>query len=482
MVGNGARGASDDFRGFAHMHDILSLRTHLMNWLFTPLFVLWIFSTAAGYMATVNYANEPYDLALLDRAQMLAAQLQLDDGHGWIVPDADIPELFLPGGGDKIFYSVFDADGKLLAGNASLPRPPAFLAKKREPVFSDNEWRGEKIRIVSLRYPVASAHGEREIRLELAETTGRRQALARGILGNIVLPQLLLIIMAVAAVWYALRRGLAPLEHLREEVAQRARDDLRQLDARKAPLEVHPLIHAVNNLLGRLKGAMDSQRQFIADAAHQLRTPFAGLKTQAELALRETEPERVHHALQQILASAERCNHLVNQLLSLARNEPGAHSYSSFAVLDLNQLAQESAMLWVPEALKKNVDLGFEGLQQVAPVKGDAIALQEMFNNLLDNAIRYTQEGGTVTVRVSYESGHAVLRIEDNGPGIPPEDRDRVFERFYRILGSGEKGSGLGLAIVREVVRLHGAEVGISEGAAGCGTVVTVTFPHHGTV
>lgn len=139
-------------------------------------------------------------------------------------------------------------------------------------------------------------------------------------------------------------------------------------------------------------------------------------------------------------------------------------------------------MLWVLEALQKNIDLGFEGSKQTIPVKGDAIALQEMFNNLLDNAIRYTQEGGTVTVHIGYESGHAVLRIEDNGPGIPPEHREQVFERFYRVLGSGERGSGLGLAIVREVAKLHGTEVELSDGARGRGTVVAVRFPHYGTV
>lgn len=464
------------------MHDILSLRTHLMNWLFTPLFVLWIFSTAAGYVATVNYANKPYDIALLERAQMLAVQLRLDGGQEWFVPDIDVSKLSLPSGSDKTLFTVRDASGEPLFGNATLPRPPRFLSGKSAPVFSDNEWRGEKIRMVSLRYIVPSAGAEREVRLQVAETIGGRQALIRGILSNIVVPQLLLIVMAVAAVWYALGRGLAPLEHLRQEVAQRARDDLSQLDERKAPMEVHPLIHAVNSLLKRLKGAMDAQRRFIADATHQLRTPFAGLKTQAELALRENDPERIQHALRQILSSAERCNHLVSQLLSLARNEPGAHSYSSFAMLDLGQLAQESTMLWVPAALQKNIDLGFEGSKRAMPVKGDAIALQEMFNNLLDNAVRYTQEGGTITVRVGYESGHAVLRIEDNGPGISPEHRERVFERFYRVLGNGEKGSGLGLAIVREVAKVHGAEAKLKEGDRGRGTVVVVRFPHYGVV
>ncbi|MCE5182402.1 MAG: sensor histidine kinase [Betaproteobacteria bacterium] len=456
-------------------NDILSLRNHLMNWLFTPLFVLWIFSTAAGYMATLNYANQPYDLALTERAQSLAGQMKLGGKtHPGGAPAAEA--------GDRTFYTITTADGQVIAGNAMLPHRPVFQANRKGPVFSDGEFKGQKIRMVSLHYQADPADSNSYALLQMAETIGKRQALTRGILGNIVIPQLLLIIMAGGAVWYALKRGLMPLEHLRQEVAQRSRDDLSLLDERKAPVEVQPLIGAVNDLLQRLKQVMESQKRFIADAAHQLRTPFAGLKTQAELALREVDPALIRHALQQILASAERCNHLVNQLLSLARNEPGGHTYSSFAMLELNRVAQEATMLWVPEALKKNIDLGFEGSRQVLPVRGDAIGLQEMIGNLLDNAIRYTPPGGTVTLRAGYEEGGAVLRVEDNGPGIPEEQRGQVFERFYRILGSGQAGSGLGLAIVREVVNLHEGQISLLSGANGKGTLVVVRFPHHGTV
>lgn len=449
--------------------DILSLRHHLMNWLFTPLFVLWIFSTAAGFMATLNYANQPYDLALIERAQTLAEQHGLEGQ----------PARPTAGTGQHTFYSATLPDGRALAGNAHLPRPPAFLVNKDDPVFSDGEYRGEKIRIVSLRYHPRGAEPGNYVLFQMAETVGKRQELTRGILGNIVIPQILLIVMAVAAVWYALKRGLMPLEHLRQEVAQRSRDDVSLLDEKKAPLEVWPLISAFNDLLQRLKQAMEAQRRFVADAAHQLRTPFAGLKTQAELALRELDPERLQHALKQILASAERCNHLVNQLLSLARNEPGGHAYSSFDTFDLNPLAQQTAMEWVPEALKKSIDLGFEGMDKVAPVWGDKAGLREMLANLIDNAIRYTPAGGAVTVRVDYEKGGTVLRVEDNGPGIPEEHRERVFERFYRILGSGQTGSGLGLAIVREVANLHGARTSLAAGANNQGTLITVNFPHH---
>ncbi len=456
--------------------DIHSLRTHLMNWLFTPLFVLWIFSTASGYMATINFANKPYDLALLERAQAVADQLGLGSGQERLNTRIALPENTIADIKDRVYYTVSTTDGKFLAGNTHLPRPPAFLSEKKGPLFSDAQRKEEKLRMVTLHYPYS---GGDQILLQMAETVGKRQDLARGILGNIVIPQILLILMAAGAVWYALKRGLAPLEHLRQGVERRSRDDLALIEETRAPEEVRPLIRAVNELLQRLKQVVDSQKRFVADAAHQLRTPFAGLKTQAELALREQDPARKQHALEQILSGAERCNHLVNQLLALARNEPGARIGGARATIELNRLAQETTMLWVPEALKKHIDLGFDGFPKAVPVKGDTVGLTEMIGNLLDNAIRYTPESGAVTLSVGYEAGGGVLRVEDSGPGIAPEHRGQVFERFYRILGSGQKGSGLGLAIVREIANLHDATIELGEGANGKGTRITVRFPHH---
>jgi Two-component sensor kinase N-terminal. len=196
-------------------NDILSLRTHLMNWLFTPLFVLWVFSTATGYVATLKYANRPYDQALLERAQTLAVQLMPAGGEGKPPPK------------EEEFYSVYDSADRFLAGSVALPRPPDFQLRKTVPVFTDAEFRGIKIRMVILRFP---AEDGRALRLQLGERVDKRQALIRGILANIVIPQLLLILMAGAAVWYALKRGLAPLEHLRQEVAERSRTDLRLLN------------------------------------------------------------------------------------------------------------------------------------------------------------------------------------------------------------------------------------------------------------
>jgi two-component system sensor histidine kinase TctE len=454
--------------------NIISLRSHLMERLLTALFWLWLISTIVGYFATLNYANQPHDLVLLQRAQALAEQLKLGSGQERLDYQPILPDGSEPGMPDKVVYTVSDSNGIKVAGNANLSRPVSYRMGKAGPLFSNSEREGEKTRMVSLIYPGAA--GAKLYQLHVSETTHQRQELVRGILANIVIPQLLLIMISAGAVWYGLKEGLAPLERLRREVANRQRDDLNRLDDSKAPIEVRPLIGAVNDLLERLQQVMQAQKRFVADAAHQLRTPFAGLKTQAELALRESDDARKQHALQHILTSTQHGTRLVNQLLALARNEPGGQGDEAFATLELGQLAQACAMQWVPLALEKDIDLGFEGITAQAWLHGDGVSLTEMLGNLIDNAIRYTQAEGHITISVAVEQGKPVLRVEDNGPGIELSHRERVFERFYRVLGSGQSGSGLGLSIVAEVVKRHGAEIKLEQGSNGAGTRISIYF------
>jgi two-component system sensor histidine kinase TctE len=448
-----------------------------MQRLLISLYLLWIVSTVVGYFATINYANQPYDLVLLQRANAVAEQLKLGSGHEQldvvpILPDGS--DLGMP---DKVLYTVTDSEGKKLAGNGNTLRPLSYRRDRPGPLFSNGEREGQKTRMVSLTFP--SSQGM--LQLHVSETTQQRQALIRGILANIVIPQLLLTLIALAVVWYGLKQGLRPLDRLRNEVVNRRRDDLSQLDGSKAPAEVRPLIDAVNNLLERLKQVMAAQQRFVADAAHQLRTPFAGLKTQSELALRTDDPERKQHALEHIHTSTQHGIRLVNQLLALARNEPGGQGTSNFTALNLNQLAQECTVNWVQMALEKNIDLGYEGTSAAVTMQGDATSLMEMLNNLIDNAIRYTPANGHITVGVTATPHGAELSVEDNGPGIEHQHRERVFERFYRILGSGQSGSGLGLSIVAEVAKRHGAELILAEGSNGIGTRISIRFTHRST-
>lgn len=454
--------------------NILSLRSHLMERLLTALFWLWLLSTIVGYFATLNYANQPHDLILLQRAQALAEHMKLGSGEERLDYQPLLPDGTEPGSPDRVVFTVSDSNGIKIAGNANLARPVSYRKGKEGPLFSNSEREGEKTRMVSLIY--ARPSGGKLYQLHVSETTHQRRALVRGILGNIVIPQLLLILIAAGAVWYGLKEGLAPLERLRKEVANRKRDDLTRLDASKAPEEVRPLIGAVNDLLERLQQVMQAQKRFVADAAHQLRTPFAGLKTQAELALRESDVERKQHALQHMLTSTQHGTRLVNQLLILARNEPGGQGTEIFTRLELGQVAQACAVQWVPMALEKKIDLGFEGDAQQIWIHGDGASLKEMLCNLVDNAIRYTQPAGHITISVGLDQGSAVLRVEDDGPGIELQHRERVFERFYRVLGSGQSGSGLGLAIVAEVAKRHGAEIKLEQGVEGSGTRFSIYF------
>lgn len=452
---------------------IRSLRGYLMQRLLVALYLLWIVSTIVGYFATINYANQPYDLVLLQRANEIAATLKLDSAHAQLDAAPILPDGSDPGMPDRVMYTVTDAEGRKLAGNGNTLRPLSYRRGRTGPLFSNGEREGGKTRMVSLTF---MSNGEL-LQLHVSETTQQRQALIRGILANIVIPQLLLTLIALAVVWYGLKQGLRPLERLRREVLNRKRDDLSQLDVGQAPAEVRPLIDAVNDLLARLKQVMAAQQRFVADAAHQLRTPFAGLQTQAELALRSNDAQQKQRALEHILNNTQHGIRLVNQLLALARNEPGGQNTPHFVKLNLNQLAQECTVTWVQMALEKNIDIGFEAPDTRVEIKGDASSLIEMLNNLIDNAIRYTPAGGHITVSVNEDSQGAQLSVEDNGPGIEPQHRERVFERFYRVLGSGQSGSGIGLAIVAEVAKRHGAKLKLEAGNANVGTRINVRFP-----
>jgi len=453
-------------------NNIISLRSYLMQRLLISLYLLWLVSTVVGYFATINYANQPYDLVLLQRAYDVADQIKLGTGEEQFNVVPPLPDGQDPGMPDRVVYTVTDSEGRKLAGNGNTLRPLSYRRGRLGPLFSDGEREGQKMRMVSLIFP---SHGE-ILQLHVSETTQQRQALIRGILANIVIPELLLTLIALGVVWYGLKQGLRPLERLRHEVVNRRRDDLSQLDGGKAPAEVRPLIDAVNDLLERLKQVMAVQQRFVADAAHQLRTPFAGLKTQSELALRTTDSERKQHALEHIHISTQHGIRLVNQLLALARSEPGGQELNNFNELDLNQLAQDCTVNWVQMALEKNIDIGFDGTPVPIIVQGDAINLTEMLNNLIDNAILYTPVGGNITVSVKQTMSTVELSVEDNGPGISPQHRERVFERFYRILGNGQSGSGLGLAIVAEVAKRHKAEIILAAGSGGVGTRISVRF------
>jgi two-component system sensor histidine kinase TctE len=391
----------------------------------------------------------------------------------------DLPTLLSDDDIGNHFYRVDDSHGKLIFGTGELPPEPAGTRTDYSPVI----FRTGILTIGGNRdVTVRSAIVVREINgssspitLQIAETTERRELLAREITLGVMLPQLILIPLAMLMLWVALRRGLNPLNRLHDQVARRAPNDLRPLEAADAPEDVAPLINAFNQMLQRVAQNNIVQKRFIANAAHQLRTPLAGVRMQTELALRSTDPTMMAEALQRIAAGSERSTHLINQLLTLARAETDANSAIPLEDFDLVSLARMTVEETFPQAAAKNIDLGFEADGASAQIRGSPLLVKEMLNNLIDNAIRYTPNGGHVTVRVVLRPGIS-LEVEDDGIGIPEAERNLVFDRFYRAVGSKQPGTGIGLAIVKEIVASHGASIVALSPASGQGSLMRVSF------
>ena len=457
------------------MRKTRTLRRQLVAWLAGPLLVLWSVSAVVDYDIAKRFVNFAYDRALLEAALDIGRQVKVIDDRIYV----DLPDIALQmlqtREADRLYYLVTGPNNEFITGEPDLPPPPDLGTDRVS--YYDDEYRNRGIRAVTLRVPVQPGTGKGAVLIQVAERVTARTDSARQIILRMVLPQGLLILAAALAVWYGVGRGLAPLINLRKEIEHRSHRDLSALSEEQAPNEVRPLIHAMNDLLARLSAVLTAQQRFIADAAHQLRTPLAGIKTQTELALRQSQPGEAQATLRQLQTATEQSTRLVNQLLSLARAEPGAKREHATGPLDIARLARDATTEWVPRALERNIDLGFDGPETGVTVEGEGFLLREMLNNLLDNAIRYTQPGGQVTVRVAPDAHRVVLSVEDTGPGVHPSERERVFERFYRVLGTGADGCGLGLAIVREIAQSHGADVSLSPGAHG-GTLVTVAFPN----
>ena len=445
-----------------------SLRRRLFAWLIVPVALLSIVSSGAAYYTAFRFANEVYDREISDAAIALS-QLSRFDGMRTIV---DLPaaaqHMLASDQRDRVYYRVTDADGHFIAGHRALPSPPEPPLAGAEASCYDGVFNGDPVRVAVYRpagVPVV---------VQVAETVTKRDMLALEFIAGMLVPLAALILLAGASVWLGVERGLRPLTQLADQLRDRSAQDLRALDESTAPIEVRPVVAALNGLLARVDTMLSTQQRFVADAAHQLRTPIAGLKTQAEMALRASDPESLRATLGNIVAAAARMGSLVGQLLALARAEPDAQRRHERKPLDLEQLARTVTADWIPRALEAGIDLGFESPEQPLPIHGDAVMLRELIGNLVDNALKYCPRGSEVTVGVSADAGGARLTVTDDGPGIPAAERDRVFERFHRLADSSIPGNGLGLAIVREIATSHGGRATVESGPDGRGTRVVV--------
>lgn len=462
--------------------DKRSLFGEILDWMLTPLLLLWPITLALTWLVAQNTAGKPFDRALEHNVNALSQLVSVREGRVLFSLPGPAREILRADDTDQVFFQVRRGNGDLLAGEHDLPAPKdaAPLAdgevRLREDLIQSKEVR------VAYSWTRVNTQPPELVLIQVAETMEKRKTLAAEIVKGVMVPQFVTLPLAVLLVWLALVRGIRPLAQLEQRIRARKADDMSPLDETAVPEEVAPLVSSINDLLSRLKGSLSTQKRFLADAAHQLKTPLAGLRMQADLAQRQADAQELKRSLQQIGRASVRATHTVNQLLALARAETSGRSLAT-AQIDLVDVVSQAIQESLARALDKQIDLGYEGpeLGQAGTLEGNATLLREMVRNLIDNAINYTPEGGQVTVRLLIDpaDGVALLRVEDTGPGIPQAERERVFQPFYRTLGTNVDGSGLGLAIVAEIARQHGAEVSLDS----CGhpepwpgTRVTVRF------
>ena len=465
-----------------------SLFGEILDWMLTPLLLLWPISLVLTWLVAQGIAGKPFDRALEYNAGALAQLVSVNNNKVQFSLPLPARELLRADDSDTVYYQVLGANGEYLSGERTLPLPPDDeKAVPGEVRIRDDEIRGVAIKVAYTWVKVALP-GARPALVQVAETLEKRSVLATEIVKGVMLPQFVILPIAVLLVWLALVQAIKPLNMLEERIRARKPDDLSPIDAQAAPLEVAPLVDSVNDLLLRLKDSIATQKRFLADAAHQLKTPLAGLRMQADLAQREgADADELKQSLRQIGRSSVRATHTVNQLLALARAESSGSAMPR-QTCDLAELTMSVVRDCVPRAIEKQIDLGYEGTEPGAAggqIEGNPTLLKELVRNLLDNAINYTpssaRQPAVITARVLSDptQGRLVLQVEDSGPGVPLAERELVFQPFYRALGTEADGSGLGLPIVLEIAQQHNATVDLDEtrpGQAAPGARFTVRF------
>jgi two-component system sensor histidine kinase TctE len=448
-----------------------SLRQKLLRWVIMPMVILLLLNIALIYRLGHESADRRHDRFLLDSSKLLLDQLVTNNGQVILNIHSGVQAMLYPDKKDQLYYSLSGWQQPFQFGSPDLPLPRGGLSAT--PVYYLASYEGHPMRMMAaiMRDPDVSSG---RVVVILGKTLVLHHERADEWMWRVLPSQIFLTVFTAMVIWLGVGRGLRPLIQLRNEVTRRSSQDLSPLPENKVVAEVRPLIRSFNELMGRLDESLILQRRFIADAAHQLRTPLTGLKAQAELALLLNDPEQIRHSLEQMRLATNHAAHLANQLLLLARAEPGTQD--GMSDVNLSMLARSVTEFWVQNAWQKKIDLGFECAESDCHITGNSLLLGELLNNLIDNALRYTQPGGHVTVRLDCHDDAVSLEVEDNGPGIPACDHERVFERFYRVLGTDQEGCGLGLSIVREIADRHHAAVSLLCGADGVGTLMRITL------
>ncbi len=467
-----------------------------------PLLFVWPLSIVVTYHYAMSVAANPFDQSLRENVLAISRQVHFVEGAAQPVVSfsRSAHALLRADETDVVYFHVISSDGKLIQGDRELPVPIPLtkpLTPENEVGFRDAELGGEELRIAYT--VVTSADNPKDwVVVEVGESLEKRNQLINQIVASVILPQFFIVPVVVVLVWFGLAQGLRPLRFLKSRIASRSEHDLSPMTVRRLPEEIQPLVEAFNDLLDRMRDNLEVQQRFIADAAHQLKTPLTALKTQAQLAMYEDEPEALRGSLQRIGSSVDRASHLVSQLLTLARAESTGDMQAE-ARVDMAALVREVAEEWVLPAAQKHLELDFEAPPAGAPVFGNAFLLREMVSNLIDNAIRYTPgttaEPGQIHVRVMdvRETAHVmeteegllvkrplrwvVLEVEDTGVGLTEVQAELVFERFFRVDDAKTSGSGLGLPIVREIAAYHHGEARLMPNPSGKGVTAQVRLP-----
>jgi two-component system sensor histidine kinase TctE len=444
-----------------------SLRSRLTRRLALALAGIGVIGTIAAYSLASSYANLAYDQALTDDVLTMAKQVSMEQDRVQVaLPDAALKWL-LADEGELVLYRVTDLrDMQVLAARGDLGPIPASFAANGQAAYRDVKTGGRRMRVSYVRSLVDP--NDVPVLIEIGETTGKRDRLTRGILAVTILFMATMIGVAVGLVRHGVRTALAPLNLLEEEVAQRSGTELTPLDPLHAPDEVRGLIDAINRLMARVSSVLESQSHFISNAAHQLRTPLAGLYLQAQRAKKASNRETLDTCLADVEASAARADHLIEQILVLAKAD-AVDPMAEGQPVNLDAVARQVIERFLPLADQRRMDLGYDGGAKEIYVAGNDTLFVEMIGNLVDNALRYGRDGGRATIETRLDGNDALVSVIDDGPGLANGDQEQIFARFYRSDSSARGGAGLGLAIVREIVERYRGRITVnSKLGEGC--------------
>lgn len=433
-----------------------------------------------AYTSAVRTADRTHDTLLAASSLIIAERIQWQDGQLWLdLPESALKIISGPGQ-ERVFYQITQENGERLTGNATLPFPGGQTSSdlNSNVTFYNGQLHGMPLRLAIRHAYITTWDQNRPYDIIVAQTRHTRNALARTLFEGSLLRTVVLAIITLLGIRLALKIALRPLTQLRQAIRQRQANDLSPLTLH-LPHELNELVNTLNSLLKDQATSLKRMQRFIADAAHQLRTPLAGLQARAELALRQTHPDDWYAALQVLQHNAMRTTRLSNQLLALSRVTPETmtpHHPEHFTPCNLTQLARQSVMDDQDRALEQHIDLGFEGSSDACWVNGSAWQLEALLSNLLDNALNYCPAHSRINVGLSRQEHSVRLSVEDDGPGVPPDAYPHLFERFYRAAHADTQGCGLGLAIVATIAQSHSAEYQCRPGINGKGFAVDITF------